>query len=91
MSQTDIWDGVSFVIASKYRTQIMQSLRDQPQTPKEIANQTGIGIAHVSRSVTELREEGYANLLVSEDRTKGRIYGLSDDGKDVAEKVAERT
>lgn len=88
MSQPDYADA-GFVIASSYRTEIVFDLVDQPATPSTIATNTGHGIAHVSRSLADLREEGLVELLVPEERRKGRIYGLTDRGEEVASVIEE--
>ena len=42
-----------------------------------------MGIAHVSRALQRLRERELVDLLVSDDRKKGRVYGLTDRGRNV--------
>lgn len=88
-TQTD-WDGVSFVEAGTYRRVVAEALAEQPQTPSEITDASGIEIAHVSRTLSDLRDRGIAELLVSEDTRKGRIYGLTDAGSCILETVQER-
>jgi len=75
------YDGVSYVISSRYRVLVMNTLsRLSAATPSTIAEETGESIAHVSRALQELKEKEYVELLVSEDRKKGLIYALTDDG-----------
>lgn len=90
-SQEADWDTVSHVTASKYRQAVVESLVGGPATPSGIAEKTGFGIAHISRSLQDLREENVTELLVSEDRRKGRYYGLTERGEQVADRVAEVT
>lgn len=82
------WDAVGFVHASKYRRAVLRELADRPQTPTQLADATGYVIAHCSRALIECRERGLVDLLVDEDRKKGRIYGITDDGRDAIERVA---
>lgn len=77
------YDAAAFVISSQYRETVIQHLREQPATPSTIAEEAGYDISHVSRALTTLREEGYVELLVEEERRKGRIYGLSDSGAEL--------
>lgn len=85
------WDEIGFIDSSKYRRTVVKRLQDGPATPSTIAEELDGpgGIAHVSRSLQELREREIVALLVSEETKKGRIYGLTDDGEELAEKYAE--
>ncbi|MFB6075089.1 MAG: ArsR family transcriptional regulator [Haloarculaceae archaeon] len=82
MTDTD-WDDVSFVISSRYRVETMRRLGTGPATPSQIASDADVGLAHVSRALQELRERTLVDLLVSDDRKKGRVYGLTDEGQAV--------
>lgn len=79
------WDRVGYVTASQYREIVLLELRERPQKPTDLATATDCDIANISRALTQLADEGVVDLLVSEDRKKGRIYGLTDAGERVAE------
>ena len=81
------WDEIGYVISSSYRTQVLGCLADGPATPSRIAEETNISIAHVSRALQELRERSVVELLVPEDRRKGRIYGITEKGDRVWEEM----
>lgn len=81
------WDDVSHVISSRYRTISLRRLAEGPTTPSQIATDSDVSIAHVSRSLQELEDRSLVTLLVSEDRKKGRVYGLTEDGKAVWETI----
>lgn len=83
----DEWDDVSYVISSQYRVATLERLQSGPATPSLIAADTDLSIAHVSRALQELQEEGLVTLLVSENRRKGRVYGLTEDGEPVIETI----
>ncbi|WP_254270987.1 winged helix-turn-helix domain-containing protein [Haloarcula marina] len=83
MTNSDPWDKVSYVISSRYRIATLQRLSEGPATPSLIADETDLSIAHVSRALQELRDNDLVRLLVSEDRRKGRVYGITDAGLDV--------
>ncbi|GGN88317.1 MULTISPECIES: MarR family transcriptional regulator [Haloarcula] len=83
MTESDPWDEVSYVISSRYRVETLRRLAEGPATPSLIADETELSIAHVSRALQELRDAGLVTLLVSEDRRKGRVYGITDPGLDV--------
>lgn len=87
MNDPDNWDDVSYVISSRYRIATLRRLAEGPATPSLIAEETDMSIAHVSRALQELRESGLVTLLVSEDRRKGRVYGITDPGMDVWELI----
>lgn len=81
------WDAVSFVVASTYRTIVLERLMSGPATPTGIAADAEIPTSHVSRVLAELREHGLVELLVAEDRKKGRVYGLTEHGTAVWETI----
>lgn len=79
------YDDVGYVVASTYRQIVMKRLAARPAIPSKIAEDTDVKIAHVSRALQELREKDLVELLVPEDRKKGRIYGLTEKGEGVVE------
>ncbi|PSP85563.1 transcriptional regulator [Halobacteriales archaeon QS_6_64_34] len=87
MSQPDPWDDISYVISSRYRIATLRRLADGPATPSLIADETDLSIAHVSRALQELRDAELVTLLVSENRRKGRVYGITDEGLEVWETI----
>ncbi len=78
---SDKWDRIGFVISSQYRVSVLERLSKGPATPSGIADDRGIEIAAVSHALSELGERGLVELLVSEDRRKGRVYGITEPGK----------
>lgn len=83
------WDMISFVIRSQYRVAVVERLVEGPATPSRIAADKDIAIAHVSRALSGLREDdrGMVELLVSEDQKKGRVYGITDRGEAVWDRL----
>lgn len=79
----DDWDEISYVISSEYRIEVLEQLAEGPSTPSKISSETDNSIAHVSRALGDLREHGMVELLVSEERTKGRVYGTTEAGETV--------
>lgn len=80
----DNWDLVAYVTSSKYRMAIVESLTESPRRPSDV---DGFDVAHISRAMNELRDKGVIDLLVSEDVKKGRYYGLTDQGVEIAEQI----
>jgi DNA-binding MarR family transcriptional regulator len=81
------WDEVSYVISSRYRIKTLQHLAEGPATPSQIASDESVGISHVSRALQELRDRSLSELLVSENRKKGRVYGVTEKGREVWETI----
>ncbi len=81
------WNEISYVISSRYRIVAMRRLETGPATPSQIAADADVGIAHVSRALQGLQEKGLVELLVSEDRKKGRVYGLTEAGSEIWETI----
>lgn len=81
------WDEIGFIISSRYRVIVLKRLSVGPATPSQIATDEDVGIAHVSRALQDLRERSLVDLLVSDDRKKGRVYGLTDDGRTLWETI----
>jgi len=84
---SDDWDEVGYVISSTYRVAVLRRLADSPAPTSKIAEDTGCANSHVSRALNDLRERGLVDLLVPEDRKKGRIYGITDDGREIWETI----
>jgi DNA-binding MarR family transcriptional regulator len=80
---SDEWDEIGFIISSEYRVTTLQRLAEGPATPSQIADEADIGIAHVSRALKGLRDRDLVELLVPEDRKKGRVYGVTSEGADI--------
>jgi len=76
------WDSLSFIARSTYRTIVVKYLgKHGPTIPSVIAKSGDHDIAKISTALSDLREEGVVELLVSEDIKRGRIYGLTSDGE----------
>lgn len=83
------WDDVGFVLASKYRKGVVSHLGERSAQPSGVAEETGHPISNVSGEIRNLRDRGLVELLVPEERRKGRIYGLTDDGERVLEAMQD--
>jgi DNA-binding MarR family transcriptional regulator len=84
---SDDWGIVGYVVSSKYRVLVLQRLIDSPAPPSTIATDVNCPVSHVSRALQELRSRGLVDLLVPESRKKGRIYGVTDEGRSVWETI----
>lgn len=84
---TPEWEEIGYVVSSTYRIEVLQRLADSPAPPSTIAEDAGCALSHVSRALRELREHGLVDLLVPESRKKGRIYGITDSGREIWETI----
>lgn len=82
---TDLWNDVSFVVASKNRRAILLDL-ENPKTPTMVAKGTNLNVANVSRTLSELEKVGLVVCLTPKKKM-GRIYSHTQKGKEVLEKV----
>lgn len=89
MTTEPTYDDAGYVMASDYRRSILRSLDDSPATPTDLSSDTDIALSHTSRTLAELKSNGYVELLVSEERKVGRIYGLTDTGAAVVALIEE--
>lgn len=90
MSENPDYNAVSFVIRSNYRETTILALTDGFKTPSEIQDKTGTPLPHISRALTELRDEDMVELLNDESAQKGRLYALTENGRDVAGVIQDR-
>ncbi|QIB74135.1 transcriptional regulator [Halogeometricum borinquense] len=78
----DLWDTAGYIASSRYRVSVCKYLdREGPELPSRIASKLGFAQPHVSRALSELRDRNVVELLVPESQQKGRLYGLTREGK----------
>lgn len=87
---TPNWDVVGHVISSEHRTLVLGRLDEGPATPTQIAKDVDIASTHVSRALKSLREHDLVELLVPEDRRKGRVYGITTKGTETWELIRSK-
>jgi len=80
------WDKYGYVKASKYRKDLVLSLHEKPKTPKEMSKETEYYLSHVSNTLKDLSKNDIVKCL-TENRNKGRVYTLTDLGKDIAKQI----
>jgi DNA-binding transcriptional ArsR family regulator len=79
---SESWDTAGYIASSRYRASVCEFLdREGPELPSKIATRLDLAQPHVSRALSELRDRGVVELLVPESQQKGRLYGLTRDGK----------
>lgn len=80
---TTDWDVIGYVISSDHRVVVLGRLAEGPATPTRIAEDVDLSVSHVSRALGSLREKELVELLVPEERRKGRVYGITSRGEEV--------
>lgn len=86
------WDSVGFVGSSKYREGVLAELSENgAATPSQLRDATGYEISSISHALSSLRDQELVELLVDEDRKKGRYYGATQNGAEVSEKLRSET
>jgi DNA-binding MarR family transcriptional regulator len=76
----------AWVKASDYREDVLVSLAKKPRPPKEIAEETGYYLSHVSNTLSDLEDRGLVECLTP-DRRKGRLWTATDAGTDLIEEL----
>ena len=80
------WKKYGYVLASSYRQRMVLSLKDGPKTPKQMSLILRLPLSHVSSTFKDLVNNGIVKCLTP-DLRKGKIYGLTKDGYEIAEKI----
>jgi len=78
-----MWADYGYVVSSKYRVAVILSLSTHPKTPKQVSDETRLGLTHVSRALKELQERSIA-VCINPNNVKGRVYLLTDKGRQIA-------
>jgi predicted transcriptional regulator len=78
---------VKYVNNSSYRVNVMKDLSDgEVKMPKDIAKDCNILPNHISNVLTQLREKELLECINPEYK-KGRLYRLTDDGKNMIKDI----
>lgn len=87
--QRGMVSAVSLLKSSKYRLKIIQAIGSDTLTPSEIANKINIRLNHVSLFLRELKDKKLVKCLNEEIR-KGRLYELTELGKNAINKLNQK-
>ena len=82
-------NAVSLLKSSEYRLKIVRAIGDSTLTPSEIANKVSIRLNHVSTFLKDLKGNKLVKCL-NEENKKGRLYELTDLGKNAIDKFIEK-
>lgn len=91
MSQKDdeLLKLTSYVEISKYREKTLKSIGNNVKIPTKIAKDSGIRTNHISKILSELKSKEIVECI-NEEARKGRLYRLTDTGKEVLESINEK-
>lgn len=81
-------DLYGYVSSSKRRASVVTALKDNPMTPKQVAESTDIRLNHVSNVLSELSDESLVTCI-NPHRKRGRVYRLTEVGDRVSRKVMQ--
>ena len=79
----------SYVEISKYREKTLKSIGNNVKIPTNIAKDSGIRTNHISKVLSELKSKEIVECI-NEEARKGRLYRLTDTGKEVLESINEK-
>ncbi len=71
---------ISLIKSSGYRQKVLKAIGNNIATPTEIAKNVGLRLNHVSMVLAELKENNLV-ICLNEDTKKGRLYQLTELGK----------
>lgn len=77
---------IGFVKISEQRQKIMKDLKNNLKIPTEIAKSTNMSVSEVSRSLRTLKDKKIV-VCLNEDRKIGRVYTLTDKGKEILKTI----
>lgn len=84
MNQQEIIVLAGWIKASSYRNRVMINLGNKTKTPSSIARDSQIKMNHVSMVLKALKEKKLI-VCLNEDSKKGRLYQMTNLGKQVAQ------
>ena len=84
----EMWEKYGYVTASSYRTKALKSLDGETKIPSQIARDTGLKPNHISKTLSELKEQELIECINPEAR-KGRLYRHTDKGRILSESIGD--
>ncbi|MBR2557844.1 MAG: ArsR family transcriptional regulator [Methanobrevibacter sp.] len=79
---------VSYIKRSRNRTKIILMLSENFKMPSEIAREMDLKISQISGILSDLKKEEIVECINEEEKV-GRLYRLTNKGKDVYEIIKE--
>lgn len=82
----EVIDTLSFILASKHRTNIIISLGEKAKIPSQIGKEIDLNTTHVSKYLSSLSEKDLVRCL-NESARKSRLYELTPKGKQYLKRI----
>lgn len=82
-----VWDDIGFVLKSKKRKQLL-FLLEKPRTPTQLSKLMESSLPNVSMKLNDMSKKGLVKCINPAD-TKGRIFVLTERGKEIVKKIQE--
>ncbi len=79
-------DLLSYVKSSKHRKKVLLAIESNILLSSEISKKANISAAHTSRALRGLQDKKVVQCL-NEEQTRGRLFVLSDVGKEILEYI----
>ena len=77
---------VAYIIKGKVRKKVLLSLKEKPKTATMISKDLNVHRSSISRSLLDLKNEGYARCENPDD-DKYRFYKITSKGLKLSEKM----
>ncbi|MDR3291860.1 MAG: transcriptional regulator [Methanobrevibacter sp.] len=84
--EISIAEKLGWVKLSEHRKKVVKDLSNDFKIPTEISKSTGLSKSEVSRTLKHLKNKKIA-VCINEDSHRGRIYCLTDEGKEIAKYI----
>ncbi|MFX0121784.1 MAG: winged helix-turn-helix domain-containing protein [Promethearchaeota archaeon] len=84
-----IWILVSYVKRSKNRQKLVKELAVKPNFPSELVKNLQISFSIVSKNLRSLQNKNIV-ICFTPNEKKGRLYSLSDIGRDIVNLLNEK-
>ena len=84
MLEKEFFNKLGYVKVSATRMKTMKSLEHEFKLPSEISKSTGLRDTQVSNAFSDLKKENLV-VCVNEELKRGRIYMLTEDGKEIVQ------
>jgi len=78
-------NAISLIKSSEYRHKVLKAIGNEVITPSEIARKVDLRLNHVSMVLTDLKDKKLVKCL-NEETKKGRLYQLTELGKNAIAK-----
>jgi predicted transcriptional regulator len=82
----EYWGLYGYVQSSNHRKDVVLCLSKSPKIPSKIADKLEMRMPHVSKSLSDLTEEGVVKCY-NPDKRKGKVYDLTEKGLWVSKKL----